>query len=127
MSIKTAQEILVGVSLDRPQTGSPPSAADLARWRIRIDAIDAAVVSLLNKRSECANNLGRIKKTLGQPVYVPSRENEVISNVLAHNAGPLTDRAVRRLFERIIDETRSLERHLYQKDAGIAENDVAED
>ena len=60
--------------------------------------------------------IGAIKKRIGLPVYVPSREAEVIRNVVSANAGPLPDAAVRRLFERVIDETRSLERHQYQGD-----------
>jgi chorismate mutase len=45
---------------------------------------------------------------------VPEREEEVLRNVLAANEGPLSNEAVRRLFERVIDETRALERQKYQ-------------
>ena len=127
MSIKTALEILSILPADRPFTGNPLSVADLAPWRARIDAIDAAVVHLLNERSECANHIGLIKKSVGEPVYVPSREKEVVANAIANNSGPLTNPAVRRLFERIIDETRSLERHLYQSDAPFVQDDSTED
>ena len=72
----------------------------------------------MNERVTCANVIGAIKKKLAMPVYVPSREEEVIRNAIAGNAGPLSDAAVRRLFERVIDETRSLERHRYQDPDG---------
>lgn len=83
-------------------------------WRQRIDEIDRTVLRLLNERAQCANVIGSIKKKLGMPVYVPSREEDVLRNVCESNEGPLTEEAVRRLFERVIDETRSLERRMYQ-------------
>ncbi|PIQ60927.1 MAG: chorismate mutase [Bacteroidetes bacterium CG12_big_fil_rev_8_21_14_0_65_60_17] len=93
---------------------APSDPDNLSAWRVRIDAVDRIILHLLNHRSNCANEIGRIKKTLDMPVYVPRREEEVLRNVMEHNPGPLPDTAVRRLFERIIDETRSLERHRYQ-------------
>lgn len=98
---------------DAPRTESI-SDEGLQSWRRRIDAIDRAVLLLLNERSMCANRIGHIKKQMGLPVYVPAREEEVIRLTLESNPGPLPDRAVRRIFERIIDETRSLERQRYQ-------------
>lgn len=99
---------------------TPAEPEDLSAWRARIDAVDQVILKLLNRRSDCANEIGRIKKSLDMPVYVPRREEEVLRNVMENNPGPLPDTAVRRLFERIIDETRSLERHRYQDDS---END----
>ena len=86
----------------------------LTLLRTRIDQIDVTILQLLNRRSECANRIGDVKKNLGMPVYVPERESQVLKNVQSSNPGPLQDDAIRRLFERIIDETRSLERRLYQ-------------
>lgn len=83
-------------------------------WRRRIDEIDREVLALLNERAYCANAIGAVKKALGMPIYVPSREEDVLRNVCAANQGPLPDEAVRRLFERVIDEIRSLERRTYQ-------------
>jgi chorismate mutase len=79
-------------------------------WRRRIDEIDRRLVELLNERSRCAIEIGRVKRSLGLPVYQPEREEEILANVERLNAGPLADTAVRRLFERVIDEARSLER-----------------
>jgi len=42
--------------------------------------------------------------------YAPKREQEVIDNIIKYNKGPLNELAMRRLFERIIDESRKLER-----------------
>lgn len=101
----------IGSSL--PETRAKPTASEMDPWRDRIDAIDRLVILLLNERATCATEIGTIKKHLGLPVYTPTREDEVLRNVMTTNPGPLTDQAVRRLYERIIDETRSLERHLY--------------
>jgi chorismate mutase len=78
--------------------------------RKKIDALDEAIVRLLNARAACALEIGRFKKQLGMAIYQPSREHEVLSHVQNVNPGPLDDGAIRRLFERIIDEARRLER-----------------
>jgi chorismate mutase len=82
----------------------------LHEWRKRIDEIDLTLVKLLNERSRCALEIGRLKQEAGLPLYQPDREKEVIENATHSNAGPLSDAAIRRLFERIIDEARSAER-----------------
>jgi chorismate mutase len=83
---------------------------DIEDWRIEIDSLDIELVKLLNRRSQCAIEIGRIKREMGLPVYSPAREAQVIANVTHHNAGPLDDDAIKRLFERIIDEARRVER-----------------
>jgi chorismate mutase len=86
------------------------SVDGLADLRRKIDALDEALVRLLNTRAACALEIGRVKKHAGLPVYQPAREADVLGHVQAINPGPLDDGAVRRLFERIIDEARRLER-----------------
>ena len=79
-------------------------------WRIKIDDVDRQLVDLLNERARYADDIGKIKEQLGLDAYSPRREQEVLENVLGSNKGPLSDAALRRLFERIIDESRKLER-----------------
>jgi chorismate mutase len=79
--------------------------------RQQIDTLDAQLVALLNTRAACALEIGRLKEGLGLPVYQPDREAKVLAHVRACNQGPLDDAALTRLFERIIDEARRLERH----------------
>ena len=86
------------------------AAQSIDQWRQRIDLIDAQLVGLLNSRSACAVEIGRIKRTVGLPVYSPEREAAVLERVGRDNPGPLDPMAVRRVFERIIDEGRRLER-----------------
>lgn len=117
MLVKTCQDLIALYESEVPGVPESPSADDLAPWRDRIDALDRAILQMLNERSICANAIGHIKKKLGMPVYVPSREQDVLRNVQDANGGPLPDAAVKRIFERIIDETRSLERHMYQDDS----------
>ena len=88
---------------------------DLGPLRARIDEIDLALVRLFNERSKAANEIGQIKKLLGLPIYVPEREKQVLDHVMNASPGPLSSAAIRRLFERIIDETRALERQRYQE------------
>ena len=79
-------------------------------WRRKIDEIDRRLVELLNERSRCVIEIGRLKKTDGTPLYQPEREREVLEAVGRANHGPLSEAALRRLFERILDEARSVER-----------------
>jgi chorismate mutase len=83
---------------------------NLHDWRSRIDEIDRKLVELLNERSRCALEIGKLKQAANLPLYQPEREKEVLQNAEQSNQGPLTDGAIRRLFERIIDEARSAER-----------------
>ncbi len=86
------------------------TAEHIERFRAQIDAIDEQLVELLNRRAACALEIGRIKDACGEPIYQPVREALVLAHVAARNQGPLDDAAIRRLFERIIDEARRLER-----------------
>ncbi|MEI7907970.1 MAG: chorismate mutase [Bacteroidota bacterium] len=83
---------------------------NIEHWRNKIDETDKKLVELLNERARFADEIGKIKERLGMEAYSPKREKEVLENILKHNSGPLNDLALRRLFERIIDESRKLER-----------------
>jgi chorismate mutase len=88
----------------------------IAASRDQIDRIDEKIVRLLSERAEHVRLIGDAKHRLGEPVYQPDREEKVFERVIAANAGPLDDGAIRRLFERIIDEARRLERLAYRDD-----------
>ena len=78
--------------------------------RDRIDELDEEIVVLLNARAGCALAIGELKDLLGLEIYQPDRERAVLAHVRQVNRGPLDDEAIARLFERIIDEARRLER-----------------
>ncbi|HEY4580453.1 MAG TPA: chorismate mutase [Candidatus Acidoferrales bacterium] len=86
-------------------------------WRRKIDEIDRKLVELLNERTRCVVEIGRLKKTDGTPLYQPDREREVLAAAERANSGPLSEAAIRRLFERILDEARSVERTVMQDEA----------
>ena len=96
------------------------SAAQMRQFRERIDRLDAEIVRLLNARAECALALGRLKEADGLDTYQPERELAVLEHARAANAGPLDGEAITRLFERIIDENRRLERLAERQDAQAA-------
>lgn len=79
-------------------------------YRKKIDEIDLKIVKLLNRRAQYADQIGSIKQRLNMPVYTPIREEQVINNVQQKNPGPLSAEAIRRVYERIIDESRRLEK-----------------
>lgn len=93
------------------------SEAELAKCRARIDDVDLRVLALLNERTLIAQEIGEIKQRATLPVYEPKREDLVYQNVTANNAGPLSNDAVRRVFERIIDEMRKVQRDRMEKNA----------
>ncbi len=82
----------------------------LAESRKRIDEIDLQLLELLNRRTREVERIGQIKESLAMPIYEPKREDAVFRNVIGHNEGPLTADAIKSIFERIIDEMRTLQR-----------------
>jgi chorismate mutase len=84
--------------------------AILDELRVLIDDVDRRIVDLLNERTRVVEEIGQVKKHSELPVYEPKREEQVFANIGAHNRGPLSPEAVRRIFERIIDEARSIQR-----------------
>jgi chorismate mutase/prephenate dehydratase len=89
--------------------------AKLAECRQLIDDIDLKILRLLNERTRVVEVIGSVKQKAGLPVYEPKREDEVYRNIQAHNEGPLPADAVKRVFERVIDEMRTLQKMRMQK------------
>jgi chorismate mutase-like protein len=87
-----------------------------------IDRVDEVLVRLLNERARVACEIGQIKKALGIEIYQPEREKQVLAHVRnVACEGPLGPDAIARLFERIIDEARRLERRVVHGEEPIAE------
>ena len=82
-----------------------------------IDRVDEVLVRLLNERARCVCEIGRLKKEQSIEIYQPDREKDVLMHVRAvASEGPLGPEAIARLFERIIDEARRLERRVVHGD-----------
>ena len=94
--------------------------SNLEDLRKNIDRVDEVLVRLLNERARCACEIGRLKKELGVEIYQPDREKQVLDHVRGVAAeGPLGPDAIARLFERIIDEARRLERRTIHGDEQV--------
>ena len=96
----------------------PGKQMSLEDLRQRIDTLDEQLVELLIERANCASAIGELKRALGLEIYQPEREAEVLEHVRsigARRGGPLGPDAIARLFERIIDEARRIEREKARK------------
>jgi len=90
---------------------TPEEAQDkLEEYRLLIDDVDRRIVALLNERIGIVENIGQVKLEAHLPVYEPKREDLVFANINGANHGPLTPQAMRAIFERIIDASRSVQR-----------------
>lgn len=78
--------------------------------RREIDRLDRELLRIFNERANLALHIGEIKKERQLPVYDPEREKLIFERMRSSNPGPLEDDAIVRLFERVIDESRRLER-----------------
>lgn len=92
-------------------------ASRMAECRRRIDALDRQLVELLNARAAQALEIGRLKDSVGLETYQPQREIAVLEQARGASRGPLDAGAITRLFERIIDENRRLERLAKEQEA----------
>jgi chorismate mutase len=98
----------------------PAPTPEMAALRERIDALDAQIEQLLNQRAMAVVEIGKAKRVLGLPVYDAAREAEIFHRLDELNPGPLENVAIRRIYERMLDEYRRLER-LHQQLTEIPE------
>jgi chorismate mutase len=82
----------------------------LDQFRVMIDNVDKRLVELLNERTRVVEEIGRVKREAQLPIYEPRREDQVFANITSSNQGPITAAGLRRIFERIIDEMRIVQR-----------------
>src|ERR1700686_3480565 len=82
---------------------------DISDWRKKIDDLDRKLVDLLSQRAQAAHEIGKLKRTARMPIYEPDRERTVFDNVRRANPGPLPDRDLLRIFERIMDIMRGIQ------------------
>lgn len=85
-------------------------ALDIDDLRREIDRLDHELLRIFNERAALALRIGEIKKDRNLPVYDPEREKRIFTRMNNENPGPLENEAIIRLFERVIDESRRLER-----------------
>jgi chorismate mutase len=100
---------------------------DISDWRKKIDDLDRELAALLNQRAAAVVEIGRLKRNTSLPIYEPEREREVIANVQRHSAGPLAERDLAQIYERIIDVMRSIQKHEIAPDDGPASHETGVD
>ena len=91
----------------------------LTRCREQIDELDRRLVEVLNQRTAIVEEIGRIKREAAMQIYEPNREVKVFENVAAHNDGPLPPACLQRIFERIIDEMRRIQKEETQEEKKV--------
>ncbi len=91
-----------------------PAADDarLAELRRDIDAVDAQLLELLNRRAALAQAVGEVKKTTDAPVYRPEREAQILARLAQVNPGPLPAESLANVWREIVSACRELERRL---------------
>lgn len=97
----------------------------LNKLRIDVDDIDRKLVELLNQRTKRAVLIGRLKKSLGQPTYNPKREKEIADKIKQYRTEPLTSESLIRIYERIIDESRSIQKEDVVRVKELGVNNIA--
>ena len=83
---------------------------DIEEWRKKIDDVDRKLVTLLSERARAAVAIGKLKRDTSMPIYEPDRERVVFENVQGANQGPLQGRDLVRIYERIIDVMRNIQK-----------------
>lgn len=83
---------------------------DIEDWRKQIDDLDRKLVALLSERARAAVEIGKLKRNTSMPIYEPDRERIVFDNVQQANPGPLPGRDLVRIYERIIDVMRNIQK-----------------
>src|SRR5205807_10243430 len=83
---------------------------DIEDWRKQIDELDQKLVALLSERARAAVEIGKLKRNTSMPIYEPDRERIVFDNVQHANPGPLPGRDLVRIYERIIDVMRNMQK-----------------
>ena len=79
---------------------------NIGSWRAEIDEIDRELLRLLNRRARASAHIAELKLAAGLPLCDPARERAVLASACQVNAGPLDERAVAKIFRRIIRESR---------------------
>ncbi len=82
----------------------------LNKLRLGVDTIDRELVALLSKRTKHSILIGRIKRSMGLPTYNPDREKFINEKIGSYAEEPLRKEAVMRIYERILDESRAIQR-----------------
>jgi chorismate mutase len=79
---------------------------DVATFRARIGEADRALLTAINKRIELVRDLHEHKKAEGIPLRDEGREEQLVVELQAANAGPLSSAGVSEFFRYVLELTR---------------------
>ena len=82
----------------------------LKEKRKKIDLIDRKLLKLLNQRLHVALEIGKIKKEMGEKVYDPKREKEVLRRLKIKNRGPLKEKDLEKVFRTMMKVCRGVQK-----------------
>ncbi|HEY6557237.1 MAG TPA: chorismate mutase [Polyangiaceae bacterium] len=85
------------------------AAAELEALRRAIDEVDHRILELVAERVRLVLAVGEYKRTNALPVYDPERERHLLERLSRAAPAPLDGDTARRIFERLVDESRRLE------------------
>ncbi|MFH1784261.1 MAG: prephenate dehydratase [bacterium] len=85
---------------------------DLSKLRKKIDRVDENILKLLNERTKCVLEIGKIKSKHGKHFYVPHREQKIISTLIKKNKGPFPRESLKEIFREILTTSRTLQKKL---------------
>ena len=97
---------------------------DIEDWRKKIDDVDRRLVELISERARAVVEIGKLKRDTSMPIYEPDRERIVFENVQEANRGPLPGRDLVRIYERIIDVMRNVQKEEIVPKAELAESET---
>jgi len=84
----------------------------LKKLRDEIDKIDEELLRLINERLSLAQEIGKLKRSVGEEFFAPEREKKILQRLVRLNKGPLNEQALRAIFREIISATRLLQKGL---------------
>lgn len=97
---------------------------DISDWRDKIDDVDRRLAALLNERAIAVVEIGRLKRKLGMPIYEPNRETQVLENVQTASQGPLIDSDLSKIYERLLDVMRNIQKREIAPDEPAKETQI---
>lgn len=85
--------------------GNPTATQDalIQELRDRIDAIDAAILELVNERLDVVHRIKQRKVEAGIDFIDPGREEQMLRELIEANRGPLSDAGVEQLLTTILE------------------------
>ncbi len=82
---------------------------ELLKIRDEIDGIDSDILRLLSRRMDLATEAGRIKASMGLPLFHPEREETIFQRLSQLNPGPLSEESIRSIYREIFAASRLLQ------------------